>query len=409
MAEDKVKVDYSEYDSESIDDMIDDFAFESKLAYPLKDTDRYKAKIKFSLVKVISPVSIGDVGSEHIKKARKSFASASEANKNSRESKTSAREHLNKSRSTELSQLKRFNENIANREIEEGERYRIESIQHAKEGANHLKEATKEFVKTSSFKDRKVELRKGVPNIQLYLPVGFQQNDSFQIPGTELGLLGGGVLTGMNDGRGVIDSTMNELSKGLGSIFDMAAGSLTSSQAAVVGARLANKLAPTEVAQAFSLAAGVTVNPNLRSIFKGVNLREYSFQFKFLPKSKKEAEAVEKIIKLFRTYSYPEVINMGSLAAGYNYPDLFRISVFVDKKETVVKEDEEGNEYEETVTKQVQVGNKMKDCYLRSVSTNYNSSSMAFHSDGRPVEVDLALNFVEEVTISRTDIEREGY
>ena len=174
-------------------------------------------------------------------------------------------------------------------------------------GSKYLKEAAEEFFKSSSFKDRKVEPRKGVPNIQLYLPVGFQQNDSFQIPGTELGMLGGGVLAGMNEGKGVLNATMNELSKGLGSIFDMASGNLTSNQAAVVGARLANKLAPTEVAQAFSLAAGVTVNPNLRSIFKGVNLREYSFQFKFLPKSKKEAESVEKIIKLFRVKYFKNI------------------------------------------------------------------------------------------------------
>ncbi len=172
MTDTETTVDYSEYDSESIDDMIDDFASESKLEYPLKDVDRYKAKIKFSLVKVIPPVSIGDVGSEHIQKSRKSFASAKEANKNSRQAKTSARENLNTARLTELSQLKRFHQNIAEREIREGERLRVESIQHAKEGSKHLNEAAKEFFKSTNFKNRKVEERKGVPYIQLYLPVG---------------------------------------------------------------------------------------------------------------------------------------------------------------------------------------------------------------------------------------------
>jgi hypothetical protein len=139
-----------------------------------------------------------------------------------------------------------------------------------------------------------------------------------------------------------------------------------------------------------------------------VNLREYSFQFKFLPKSKKEAEIVEKIIRTFRTYSYPEVIDMGPVAAGYKYPDLFSISVYVEQKVMVEKVDEEGNKTEVEETKQVLVGNKIKDCYLRSVSTNYNASSMAFHPDGRPVEIDLSLNFVEEETISRRDV-KDGY
>ena len=53
-------------------------------------------------------------------------------------------------------------------------------------------------------------------------------------------------------------------------------------------------------------------------------------------------------------------------------------------------------------------GSNQKDCYLRSVSTNYNPSSMSFHPDGRPVEIDLSLSFVEEVTVNRQDVE-EGY
>jgi uncharacterized protein involved in tolerance to divalent cations len=223
-----------------------------------------------------------------------------------------------------------------------------------------------------------------------------------------LGLLGAGALAGMNSGSGLLKSTMDQFSQGLGSVFDMAKGNLNASQAAVVTARLASKFTPSEVASAFSLAAGVTVNPNLRSVFKGVNLREYSFQFKFLPKSKKEAEIVEKIIRTFRTYSYPEVIDMGPVAAGYKYPDLFSISVYVEQKVMVEKVDEEGNKTEVEETKQVLVGNKIKDCYLRSVSTNYNASSMAFHPDGRPVEIDLSLNFVEEETISRRDV-KDGY
>jgi hypothetical protein len=291
---------------------------------------------------------------------------------------------------------------------EESEKLSQQSLQHAKAGANFLKEAFDDFTSSSNFTDRKVIKRDGVPTIQLYLPVAFQQNDSFSIPGTELGLLGAGALAGMNSGSGLLKSTMDQFSQGLGSVFDMAKGNLNASQAAVVTARLASKFTPSEVASAFSLAAGVTVNPNLRSVFKGVNLREYSFQFKFLPKSKKEAEIVEKIIRTFRTYSYPEVIDMGPVAAGYKYPDLFSISVYVEQKVMVEKVDEEGNKTEVEETKQVLVGNKIKDCYLRSVSTNYNASSMAFHPDGRPVEIDLSLNFVEEETISRRDV-KDGY
>ena len=418
----KTTVDYSEYSSESIDDMIDDIAFETKLQYPLNDTDRYKAKINFTIMQVIAPVSIGDEGGEHIKKANASFKSAKEADRRSREAKNKSRTKLNQSRTAPEStgggssmyrmvtgaKSKEDFINESNELSRQSENLSQQSVQHAKEGAEHTKEAFEAFVKSSKFSDRSVDRRPDVPSIQLYLPVAFQQNDSFSIPGTELGLLGAGALEGMNSGSGLLKSTMDQFSQGLGSVFDMAKGKLNASQAAVVTARLANKLAPSEVASAFSLAAGVTVNPNVRSIFKGVNLREYSFQFKFLPKSRKEAESVEKIIKTFRTYSYPEVIDMGPVAAGYKYPDLFGISVYVEQKEIVEEVDAEGNKTEVEKTKQVRVGNLIKNCYLRSVSTNYNASSMAFHPDGRPVEIDLSLNFVEEETISRRDV-KDGY
>lgn len=404
------------------------------LAYPLENQEQYKAKINFTILKVIAPVSLGDEGGQHIKKANQSFNSAKEANRDSREAKNAARTKLNQSKTAPTtadrsgdpfessaplragsglfrsSQTKVKEDFIKehNQLVRSSNKLSQQAVQHAKDGAKSLQDAFEAFVDSSEFSDRQVMRREDEPSIQLYLPVGFQQNDSFSIPGTELGMLGAGVLSGMNSGSGLISSTMDQFSKGLSSIFDMAKDNLNASQAAVITSRLANKLAPSEVAAAFSLAAGVTVNPNVRSIFKGVNLREYSFQFKFLPKSRKEAETVEKIIKKFRKYSYPEVIDMGPVAAGYKYPDLFAIAVYVEQDDEIIGFDEEGNEYTETVTRRKRVGNRMKNCYLRSVSTNYNASSMAFHPDGRPVEIDLSLNFVEEETISRRDVE-DGY
>jgi hypothetical protein len=383
------------------------------LSYPLENQEQYKAKINFTVLQVISPVSIGNEGGEYVKQANQAFSSAKEANRSSREAKNASRTLLNASKNPSNLSTQSAQRIQSKQLASESEKLSKQSVQHAKDGSKHVQDAFAAFFKSSKFSDRSVERRPDVPSIQLYLPVAFQQNDSFSIPGTELGLLGAGALAGMNSGSSLLKSTMDQFSQGLGSVFDMAKGNLNASQAAVVTARLANKVAPSEIASAFSLAAGVTVNPNVRSIFKGVNLREYSFQFKFLPKSRKEAEVVEEIIDTFRKYSYPEVIDMGPVSAGYKYPDMFGISVYVEHTEEVLKKGDigdiaESGETTETVTRRKRVGNRMKNCYLRAVSTNYNASSMAFHPDGRPVEIDLSLNFVEEETISRRDVE-EGY
>ena len=120
----------------------------------------------------------------------------------------------------------------------------------------------------------------------------------------------------------------------------------------------------------------------------GACYRLFTFQFKFIATSPQEAAEVEKIIKRFRTSAYPESIggDLG-ISLGYEYPDLFDISVINNGKV---------------------VGNRIKLCHLESINTNYNPSSMGFHADGKPVEIDLSLNFVEEKTLDRADIEA-GY
>tara|TARA_R100000231_G_scaffold64798_1_gene52308 strand:+ start:266 stop:1702 length:1437 start_codon:yes stop_codon:yes gene_type:complete len=47
-------------------------------------------------------------------------------------------------------------------------------------------------------------------------------------------------------------------------------------------------------------SAGVTLNPNLELLFNGPNLRTFSFNFRFTPRSKKESEEVREIIRVFK-------------------------------------------------------------------------------------------------------------
>ena len=84
------------------------------------------------------------------------------------------------------------------------------------------------------------------------------------------------------------------------------ASSLMGSGAAPELARLAmTKLSVSKylggegTALAVKQASGVTLNPNTRSLFKSVALREFAFQFKFIPLSKQEHDTVIKIIRFF--------------------------------------------------------------------------------------------------------------
>jgi hypothetical protein len=232
---------------------------------------------------------------------------------------------------------------------------------------------------------RKTEYR-GV-NIKLYLPVALQQNDGFNIATPELGQIGAAAAATASQGKGVVSALASGMERAASSIIDLVGGSLAGDAARLASSQLAGKVpvVGAELGAAAQISGAVTVNPNVRSAFRGVALREFSFSFKFIARSKAEADMVEQIIKSFRTYAYPESIEAGGISAGYKYPDMFEIHVSHEPSSKII-------------------GTKMKECFLKSIATNYNPSSMAFHKDGSPVEIDLALNFVEEKTLSRKDI-----
>ena len=59
------------------------------------------------------------------------------------------------------------------------------------------------------------------------------------------------------------------------------------------------KFGKGQVNNAVTLQTRTIVNPNVRSIFRGVNLREFTFQFKMIATSRQEADVIDKIITHF--------------------------------------------------------------------------------------------------------------
>jgi hypothetical protein len=226
--------------------------------------------------------------------------------------------------------------------------------------------------------------------VSLYLPIGLQYRDNVQYENFDLGGIGAGAEKGVTSGtgaiKGLIEGGMKTLTAGL-------TGGSSGADVAKLGVvKLASAL-PDEVQGAFKSAAGVTTNPNTRVLFKSVGLREFSFIFKFVATSPKEAEEIKQIIKFFRTELYPENINLplsggNSISIGYKFPNKFQISLEYDGEE---------------------IATRIKPCFLRDVSTNYNSTAMAMHSDGNFTEIEMSLAFQETRTLNRKDVEEDGF
>ena len=224
--------------------------------------------------------------------------------------------------------------------------------------------------------------------IILNMPIAYVVNDMIGYENAELGLGGAAALNAMERTGEMSSALSAALGSFTGSVTDLFKQGMGANAARVALARGISKAPiPAGLKAAGSIAARVTVNPNVRATFRGVSLREFTFQFKFIPYSAEESRAIADIIRTFRTHAYPEAIYAGPVAVGYKYPDLFKIRVQYNEKD---------------------VGSKIKMCYLRNVQTSYNPTAASFHADGNPTEIDLSLSFTEHTTISREDIVSGG-
>ena len=224
--------------------------------------------------------------------------------------------------------------------------------------------------------------------VSLYLPVGLQYRDNVAYDNFDLGAAGAAGVEALKGGGSAIQAMIEGGLKTLGAGLT---GNTNTAVAQLATVKLVGGL-PDEVQGAFKAASGVTTNPNTRALFKSVGLREFSFIFKFVATSPKEAEEIKEIIKFFRTELYPENINLNvgnsEISIGYKFPNKFQISLEYDGEE---------------------IATRIKPCFLRDVSTNYNTSAMALHSDGNFTEIEMSLAFQETRTLNRKDVEMDGF
>lgn len=231
--------------------------------------------------------------------------------------------------------------------------------------------------------------------VDLYLPPAHVVQDILNYNmATPLNISGAAFLSGANAGTGALQSFAQGIQQGTQSIselFTQGAGGVAGRLAAT---RLASTpfgaLVPSGLRSAIGLAARVSVNPNLSTTFEGVVVRQFVFNFKFLPKSPEESAEVKKIVKMFRLNAYPEEIFGAGVPIGFKYPNLFKIRLLSGRQGQFRN-----------------VGTPIKLSYLQGVNTTYNPGQQTFHPDGSPTEVDMNLTFFEYKTQSRQDVEAE--
>ena len=219
----------------------------------------------------------------------------------------------------------------------------------------------------------------------MYLPQAITLADGVNNNTVSLGIFGGLIERQLQGGDGIAASLAAALGEAGSSIADVVSGGVSPEIFAIAAGRL-TQVQPTTNA-AIRSATAITPNPNMRVIFEGVKLREFSLAFEMMPKTPQETTEIKNIIKYFRSGMIPESIRAGGISAGYRTPSKFSVSIQHDKN---VRDD---------------LAVKFQKCFLNNVQTSYNGQNMAFTPDGNFQRYEITLNFVEEQTIDRQDVE----
>ena len=134
--------------------------------------------------------------------------------------------------------------------------------------------------------------------------------------------------------------------------------------------------------QVLSVRTGQIYNPNIELAYNGPAFREFAFQFRMVPKSAGEAAALNSIIREFKRWSAPEVIQGGM----YEIPHVWQIDFMSGGGRNAFQ-------------------NQFKPAALLSVNVQDNAGVGYYsaHQGGAAIETSLTLSFKEVDVITRQD------
>ena len=139
-------------------------------------------------------------------------------------------------------------------------------------------------------------------------------------------------------------------------------------------------VAPGAVA-AFEAATGKVRNNRTEMKFEGIERRGFSFDFRLLPTSPEEAQAIEEIVTAFRYHSMPEIDGNQSSSRTMNAPSTFDIEYKPNKHL-----------------------HRIATSVLENVEVKYGGDRTQFFTDDQPVETSISLSFRELGIITKNQI-----
>lgn len=226
--------------------------------------------------------------------------------------------------------------------------------------------------------------------ISLYMPPSVQVNYNAKYGDSEIGLLSDTGLKAFKAFQGASGSFGSKMAAAGGAV---STGMKENVQRALIKASDGILPGIKTLAQ---VEMGEIIGSHFELMFEGVGRRSFSFTFVFIPKSEKESQVVDQIIKKFKFHMLPSYV--GDSRRAMTIPDFFDIT-YMHKNGP--------NEFL----------NKISTCFLESANVTYGSDRFTAYeqtqtmdggSGAPPQRTTLALNFKETEIMTREHVE-QGY
>jgi len=236
----------------------------------------------------------------------------------------------------------------------------------------------------------------------MYMPSSLNFQDGVNYSQADLGVFGAAIEAGINNGGGIAGSLGSALGSSIRNVYDAMSGNMNQDAARLMTTRLAG-MAGKNGAVDGAVRGSLRTSPiaNITMLFDKPNLREFSFTFKMQPVTEEEAIEINNIVKFFRSELYPSTFKYKQgdveIPFGYRFPNEFNISFHYGLNR-------------DSTNAKVSTGNfiKLKPCYLKNFTTNFNATNATFYKGGYFQETSISMTFQENELLDRADIE-EGF
>jgi len=139
-----------------------------------------------------------------------------------------------------------------------------------------------------------------------------------------------------------------------------------------------------------AIERGVIITPRTELMFRGISRRQFSFEFNFIPKDRKESKIVHQIVQKFKEGMTPH-FNLASTIREMTIPDVFQIDYM-------------------HITKQNSYLNKIGKCYLEKMDVTYGGDKFVTYDDAGdgegppPQQTKITLSFKELEVMDRSKV-----